>query len=768
MNTKTTLGMVLLATLAVAARAQDGAREQEVTKQLDALRPGGPAGSPPSAQGEDAVARLVRLLDEGAVPTNYSDNSANSAKPGTPLYAAVQLRALGPLAFDTIYRLLPELGPFGTKNALQILAARPDQRFAPLLEQMLRTDDPARQIAAAELIGRAPLEARQALSALALASTVTLVRAHGIAHAAANGAAAASLQAPLLDALASEDRFVWQALTAVLGTVTYRGEPGRRVLEELAKAGREDAFAQLAPAWVDQLPAGQRSQVHELLQSIGPRATCRAAIARSLLAQESVDPVLADLLLDIPSEGDCARAVARLTQADLRIAPATLATLRASDDGNLSGQVRLYLANGPLTANDAPVLESGVFDSSLRPDMREAHLRALARVAPDRIAARARDLLAADRYLAELAANLLADQLTPQLVPLLVAHIHRMAVDGRTPDAKILDAIVGKSDASDTEAMLDLLPPLQSAGTTFWYTDTALRALERWFTSAQIPALVERWWETDRPDPLIELVSRVAKPEAAAPLVELYFATRQREAQEAIRNGDSQEKTERTDLWLRRLLPTLDGAALRAALTAHLADPSPSDRAEALRLLLPLGGVDRVALARSVLAGTWTVATADTIARMPEVARDAELRDLLVAGVLAAGSGANLDTDAFSTFLEATPAAARRTVATALLDAHHAKAKPGALVSAAVRALGNERDVADAERFRALLHDDAEAVRLAAVEQLARLFDRAAVPGLLEALKDDDPRIRTLAQNGLQRLEEYLGAAEHWSKFLGK
>src|SRR5262245_26084696 len=112
----TKISVLLLAALSAApsSRAQDG-REQAVQRQLD-RQVRGEVATQPSARGEDAVARLVRVLDAG---TAVGDD-----RPGTPGHAREQLRALGPLAFETVYRLLPELGAFGTKNALKLLAER--------------------------------------------------------------------------------------------------------------------------------------------------------------------------------------------------------------------------------------------------------------------------------------------------------------------------------------------------------------------------------------------------------------------------------------------------------------------------------------------------------------------------------------------------------------------------------------------------------------------------------------------------------------------
>ena len=767
MNKKKTLGTVLLATLALTARAQDGARERAVARQIDA-QVRGQAASQPGARGEDPVAKLVRVLDEGSIPPGYSENSA---KPGTPFYASIQLRSLGPLAFDTIYRLLPELGPFGTKNALQLLAERPDERFARQLESMLAADA-AKQVAAAELIEKVPAEARKPLSVVARASANAQVCAHGLVAAAKCGAAANELQ-PQLDALlGSSDPYVLGSLAPILGTEPYRGERGRAVLESLLKAKRSAAFERLVGGWLHTLRMEDVSLARSLVGSPEADAQARHAVAIKLYGSTSqvLAPVLADVVLELDSSAQT-QAIQNLMTNQCKVSPSALAGLLARVTGNELGAYLPYLSSAPLDASHAPVLEAIALDPKRSTPLRVAALNALDRVAPDRVAARADDLLADDGTFYA-ASNVLSARMTPGLVSVAVRHIRRVTARGQMPAVNpMLDAIAEKSDASDLAAILELLMPLPAStyqGSRGYPYEPALQALRRWFRHEQIPELVgERWWQIVGVHAgLREIVAKVATPKEAGPLTELYFESLRRRDEDARYDGSV---TQITRLWAPELLQKLAGDDLTRALTAKLADPDSIVRLGALRLLLVLPATDRKATVKAALAGPWNPEVAAVLGMAPEVAEDAELRDRFVRGVLGGGNGGIAHVEAWQTFLLAVPQDVRREIATDLLDAHQkGPLRDAMVVHATVRALGADRNPADAERFRALLRDPASLIREAAARELARMTDKAAVPGLLEALKDDNDEIRKLAKDGLQRLDEFLAAEERWRERLRK
>ena len=85
-----------------------------------------------------------------------------------------------------------------------------------------------------------------------------------------------------------------------------------------------------------------------------------------------------------------------------------------------------------------------------------------------------------------------------------------------------------------------------------------------------------------------------------------------------------------------------------------------------------------------------------------------------------------------------------------------------------LQALGSLKDPAVvADLARGAQHADLN-VRLAATEQLGRVFTREAAPFLLELLKDDDEGVRKLAKQGLDQLAEYLDARTKWDERLNR
>jgi hypothetical protein len=684
-------GTTVLLTFAALAQAQDGARERAVARQIDA-QVRGQATTQPGTRGEDAVAKLVRVLDEGSIPPGYSENSA---RPGTPFHASIQLRSLGPLAFDTIYRLLPELGAFGTTNALELLAGRPDERFARQLEQMLRGSDAAKQVAAAELMDKVAPEGRKPLSALARASANAQVRAHGVVAAAQCGVPAGELQAELETLLAAPDKYVLGALEPLMVTDAYRGEAGRKVLESLLRAKSDDAFRVLANRWLQAIRAETLPLAKGLVAASVENPRARGVLASAALCSGNgvLIPLLADLVLEVGNDESRADAVEALARRKVPVSPATLSQVLAAATDPLANRYAQYLNAAPLDASHGPVLEATALDASRPFVLRSAALNALDRVAPERLVARAEQILADDAA-ARVAQALLAPRLTPQLVPVAVRHILRIArVGGQWPGLNALfDAVADKSDASNLVSMLELLGPLPPGVQVSVSMPPSLPCVPCGAgcgTSRSPTSSEERWWQIveHAHRDLREIVTRVATPADAGSLVGLYFAALRRVREEAVPPGGAQTLAAQTVNWLSGLLPKLAGVELTRALSAHLADQDAADRVAAMNMLINLPGTDRKAVARTALAEPWSKEIASTLAYAREVAQDEELRDGFVRGVLADAGGIS-GAPSWRAFLSALPADARRKIAGDVLAAHQKQRKAPHIVAEAARALG--------------------------------------------------------------------------------
>lgn len=141
--------------LEAAEHSADETTRQQVQASVARLRQR--TGQTPQTQepARDPVQRLIDTLDTGS-----------DADPAVTA-AWTQLNQLGALAVPPLLERLPQLGPFGTRNALNLLSNVDDARIAPVLARLLGQGDPGLAIT----IGLQLAEMNQA-TALALATTI--------------------------------------------------------------------------------------------------------------------------------------------------------------------------------------------------------------------------------------------------------------------------------------------------------------------------------------------------------------------------------------------------------------------------------------------------------------------------------------------------------------------------------------------------------------------------------------------------------------------
>jgi hypothetical protein len=128
---------------------------------------------------------------------------------------------------------------------------------------------------------------------------------------------------------------------------------------------------------------------------------------------------------------------------------------------------------------------------------------------------------------------------------------------------------------------------------------------------------------------------------------------------------------------------------------------------------------------------------------------------------------ANLQTlSSVDAFFDGLEPAARAATARAVLQAPDFAQASSAVANSALRALGSLKDSSYAADLARGAEHQSPSVRMAAAEQLGRLFSRDAAPFLLELLKDDDKSVRDLAKERLELLADYLDGRAKWEQRL--
>lgn len=744
--------LVLAMTLASLAPAQDGARESAVTRQLDTLVRAGTA-TQQSRSNDDAVTRLVRILDEGE---SHEWATPESSKPGTPDHARAQLARLGPLAHETIYRTLPSLGPFGIKACLGLLAASPDDRFAQLLESYLRSNDLGKQVCAAERLRVVPLERARDLVPLALAAKSDLVRAHGIAAAASVGMDAKGFGDELVALLCSTDKTVRDAALAAGSGRSLQGAAGLEVLKRLAQRGDDGTLGTMTRLWVATLAPDGEELVLELRARLAAFPATRLQLAQVVIQNR---PEWAKAIAACIADAESAlvpEALRILATKKIALPVATLDAL-IQRPGIGTAALAAYLQDAPLDPSHAAAFERWIPQAPhLNPDPRL--LKGFAQADPERFLAFATRIM--DKpidQLCQAVAAQLAEDGRKEAVPLLCKFVReapqRIVVDQRVLQ-EATRVIVERSDPSMLEAVLG--SPLRAA-----------QALERWFTHEQIPQLVgDIWWRLPSSNWtwLMTLVGKHATPAEAGALVALWRESDRRARATSFERGGQPDFTTQTAEWVRRLLARLDGAQLQAALRPLVFATDGSTSAEASKLLLALPSTDRRAFVATALDGKWNATLASELARMGEVLND----EALAQRFLDWNEPAGFEELDWASFFEQLSPAFRSKLALAQVE-RQAKAPRRANVLSVVLGALDPRTTPDfAATMTRFVRHPTPTVRATAVRQLANLCDRSAVPGLLEAMKLGDDDISALAERGLARLEKVVAAEARWQELLRK
>ncbi len=709
----------------VGALVAQSPRESEVKRQLDRTLAGKQDPGAPQSAPADPVEALVRTLDKGSTRTG--------GVPGSPGHAYNELTMLGTLAHSTIYRVIDSLGPFGVQASLDLLIAHPDQRLPDLLRRFLESEDPARQLHAARALSRISKDAALPLVELAELARSGPVRACALRARARHGAKAEDVVAGLRRLLAEQDP---GAIGEAQETLFYvRGPSVVDFLAEVAQQDRE-CFQGLARNWLRGLDDAGEPTVLELMQRIEGNAPASRALADALAYQLRDGsplfwPVVAQkVLLHLQSPDERNRLLNRLVQKRVRVDPEILLALwRVRAEQERHQILQLMRENGT-PGTYVRAYEEVAFDLRESTSSRADAILRLEKETPGRLRELAPRFLADDSIVAPAIEPLtrVADaKVLDHLVRLLVdPGTRRWSGSGSNAGAAILEAVAEQSTPENLASVLDLARG-QLAGDRA--PDKARiqavnHALNRWFGAAQIEPALARLHELE-----------------ASVRARILAKCRQL-AQEDPAVADR----------------------VRAGLTRHPTVPEDSFPSETW---LALPGSDPAELWQRMLKQPRS---ADCLARLLYAAPDfdppAELQRLVVTQL----AGLPRDNPAeFGEWLQRLPAASRLAIAKLLLDNVRGVRKGDrSAILGALRVLGDTHKPEQVPYLQAMLRDADSNVRITAVQQLGRIFDKAAVPALLEALKDERPDVCSAAAAALDRYENYLLQEGKWQKLLGK
>lgn len=204
------------------------------------------------------------------------------------------------------------------------------------------------------------------------------------------------------------------------------------------------------------------------------------------------------------------------------------------------------------------------------------------------------------------------------------------------------------------------------------------------------------------------------------------------------------DRTDSKDLFDRILDGTRGDMPSRAAAAKGLLAFAGERRGEVLRRLLRDDAPDVVAVAFAA----------------PEQRTDPALRDATFATLLRLGPVVG---ELASVWFEAMNPKDATAIATALLEHEGFPKFTRPVVESALRALSASKDGKHVTILaRAVSHPDVD-VRVVVATNLGRTFDRAAVPHLVQLLKDDHHEVVNSANTALQRLSEFFEAEKKWA-----
>ena len=200
--------------------------------------------------------------------------------------------------------------------------------------------------------------------------------------------------------------------------------------------------------------------------------------------------------------------------------------------------------------------------------------------------------------------------------------------------------------------------------------------------------------------------------------------------------------------------------ALRRALASPKADPFTPDVA---RAALAVAGPQRRAVLLELL-GAPNSAAVQVALDADGLGQEQELLARATEAMLRYGK----QLGSVDTLFNSLDPATRATQARAVLQSPNFPQFHQQFCISVLQALGSLKDPQFvAELAKGAQHPDL-LVRMAAVEQLGRVFTRDAAPFLLELLKDDDEAVRKVAKDSLDRLAEYLDARTKWDERLNR
>lgn len=748
---------LLLTCLSLPAQV-DPARptRDQLNRVLGEQDPSRPAAGAPNDE-EDPLLPVIVQLDLG-----YHENQASPARS-----AYVELSNLGVLAAPSLYRALDRLGPFGLNAALELLVQYPDERMTAALDRFLRSRDSSRQIVAARLMARVPIEIVRPLAAIARSSEILEVQLAGLAVQARDGMSDAELAAELLPLTEQKD----QAFRlAMLNIIEERPLPGRAllpVLEKLAQLRYEyDPNIESEPAsvalkeWSRRIGDDGEDAAIALFDEL-ENVSSRFNLVNALSRPWTRFFVHAATHLPLSRNLHLLEALAKAPPSDLP--DPVLNKLLAADREmqSKSGRRALDLVLATRRPSMAKAIGAVLLNGEVQSTIRYQCLAWLTEVAPEFLIENA-SLVLQDIQIAGEAAEFFASIDDRRTVRAAVDALRRLESND-VAFRPLLSVVSYRSTGDDLDAVLDLTShPLDNGETTDERVAAARRALHRWLEPKHLPAAFARLFEVHQSvaADILQRAQEVAGPDQRDTVTALLARCRANWKSDAdLSDASIVMSSSEAGLQTIEILRHLGGEADTAVLFDLLDAPQRELREAGFAALLTMDATTRQ---RTLTLALQRDGDPFRALQYRDVGEDPELRRLASDRLL---SGAFAPSTYVSHFLSHCPETERSALINQLLRQAEER-KDTVHVEDALVALGQlGRRGSEDELSKWILSHDQE-IRAIAIELLGLCYTAAAAKSLLSVLRDNSASNRLLAQDALARFEAYLNEQARWERLL--
>ena len=723
------------------------------------------------------LVQMIRSMDRG-----FSDRDSPGGK------AFRELRGLGSLVRPALIRQIDSVGPVGLAAILKLLRMMGREAPAEAVEHLLASPDIARQRAGAQELSRLPESLGVELARRALKIQTPEVRVAALEVLARAGVDREIVIQEIRTLLERGPAYLRARLARILGESSLGApEVTDAWLERLLEDESEDVRGSAFLAWCATRGPGEGQSIARRFSALRPKelqAWVLDTLAREI-REENLPPwdEVVGLILNRRDAEKNLRFLDFLETRNLDLSTGNLQTaLLAFSPPYVPSlmRVRQWVLDRILQSNDpglAPFFWKVLLDQRFERD-RERILSWLIRHDPKGAVAGINAMMEGGIFIREGLEWLIrhGDVRSARLALRILAR-------GGEPkgrlNALLLKVAVAGSDAS---CLADALA-LVEAPLLFSYWIEAVRSfklmIHRWLGASEVPIVLEKieTLDAEAAAGALKRIMQVVTPSQIPLLAEVIRRQLPRARKEpAVAEGETPSPAAPS---ARRGESPVQAGYVIASLMQTLADLKTRESDEVLFSLITsdLGWVRRFAfqklawrasfdqrrLAKLCLApgNEHLKPMLKMIIDQPEIVAVEELRK----GVLGflAERRTVLSESQVLTFLRRVSEKEVRAFARGVLaDPDPKRRGDEVLQRALLKHLGDlKTDEVIPELALGLGHPSSD-VRLTAVIQIARTSSRKAVPVLLEAMKDDVPKVRTAAREGLSRIHDYLEEVKRW------